>query len=98
MPQSDDFKPEWVEAMRVALLRNWPADSKGQALVALRTIRDLLERDGWQVVPRKPSEAQWEDIAANAVAHPESNYMQRARQMWPELLAAAPSPWSAGDE
>lgn len=46
-------------------------------------------REGWVVVPREPSEEEWNRIAEMCCAIPGSLWQERAMVLWPELISAA---------
>lgn len=41
-------------------------------------------------LPKAPTDAQWDHIAAVLDAHPASLLMERQRRWWPDLVAASP--------
>ena len=41
-------------------------------------------------LPKTPTDAQWDHIAASLDAHPASLLMERQRRWWPDFIAASP--------
>ena len=57
-----------------------------------------LEAAGLRVVPVEMTDEPWADVARECHAEPYSLWMERAREAWPDLLAALPFAPPQGDK